>query len=115
MGLRRAVRSIRRVDIAIVVALMAILMFLNADDLTNWYYSAIGDEYSFFDLSSQFAVEGISDPFSQRGVYDYHPRLGLMMKSVVMKIVGNRPFRLEIQFNRDARIDDSLCSTWLER
>ncbi len=88
VGLRRALRSIRRVDVAIIVALMAILMLLNTDDLTNWYYSAIGDEYSFFDLSRQFAVEGISDPFSQRGVYDYHPRLGLMMKSVVMKIVG---------------------------
>ena len=88
VGLRRVVRSIRKIDVAIVVALMAILMLLNTDDLTDWYYSAIGDEYSFFDLSRHFAVEGISDPFSQRGVYDYHPRLGLMMKSVAMKIVG---------------------------
>ena len=88
VGLRKAVRSIRSVDVVVVVALMAILMLFNTDDLTDWYYSAIGDEYSFFDLSSHFALEGISDPFSQRGVDDYHPRLGLMMKSVVMKIVG---------------------------
>ncbi len=87
-GLRRATRSIQRIDIAIVGALSAILLVINVDDLTNWYYSAIGDEYSFFDLSRQFAVEGISDPFSQRGVYDYHPRLGLMMKSVVMRVIG---------------------------
>lgn len=92
VGLRRAVRTVRRVDVVVVIALMAILMFLNTDDLTDWYYSAIGDEYSFFDLSRQFAVEGISDPFSQRGVYDYHPRLGMMMKSVVMKIVGINHF-----------------------
>ncbi len=88
VGLRRAMRSIRSVDVVVVVALMAILMLLNTDDLTDWYYSAIGDEYSFFDLSRQFAIEGVSDPFSQRGVYDYHPRLGLMMKTVVMKVVG---------------------------
>ena len=92
VGTRKVVRSIRKIDVAIIVALMAILMLLNTDDLTNWYYSAIGDEYSFFDLSRQFAVEGISDPFSQRGVYDYHPRLGLMMKSMVMKIVGINHF-----------------------
>ena len=92
VGLRRAGRSVRRVDVLIVVALMAILMFLNTDDLTDWYYSAIGDEYSFFDLSRQFAVEGISDPFSQRGVDDYHPRLGLMMKTAVMKTVGVNHF-----------------------
>ena len=88
VGLRRAVRSIRKVDVTVVIVMMAILMLLNTDDLTDWYYSAIGDEYSFFDLSREFAVEGISDPFSQRGVYDYHPRLGLMMKAAVMKIVG---------------------------
>ncbi|MXZ00484.1 hypothetical protein F4Y93_07485, partial [Candidatus Poribacteria bacterium] len=92
VGLRRAARSIRRVDVAIVVALMAILMLLNTDDLTDWYYSAIGDEYSFFDLSRQFAAEGISNPFSQRGVDDYHPRLGLMMKVAVMKTVGINHF-----------------------
>lgn len=92
VGLRRAARSIRRVDVVIVVSLMAILVLLNTSDLTDWYYSAVGDEYSFFDLSRHFAVEGISEPFSQRGVYDYHPRLGLMMKSAVMKVIGINHF-----------------------
>ena len=92
VGLRRAMRSIRRVDVAVVVVLMAIVMLLNTHDLTDWYYSAVGDEFAFYDLSREFAVEGINEPFTQRGVYDYHPRLGLMMKSVVMKIVGINHF-----------------------
>lgn len=92
VGIRRVVRAIRKVDIVVVVVLMAILLAVNVDDLTNWYYSAIGDEYSFFELSREFALEGISDPFSQRGVDDYHPRLGLMMKAAVMKTVGINHF-----------------------
>lgn len=88
VGLRKGVRSIRKVDVAVVSALIAVLLLFAVDDLTNWYYSAIGDEFAFFDLSKQFALEGISDPFSQRGVDDYHPRLGMMMKVAVIKIVG---------------------------
>ena len=87
-GLRTARRSITWIDVAVVGVLMSIFVGYNASDLTDWFYSVIGDEFGFYDLGKQFAEEGITAPFSQRGVDDYHPRLGMLMKSSVMKVVG---------------------------
>ena len=87
-GLRTARRAIKWVDVVLVGALMTIFVGYNVSDLTDWYYSVIGDEFGFYDLGTQFAREGITAPFSQRGVDDYHPRLGMLMKSSVMKVVG---------------------------
>lgn len=88
VGLRKARRSVRWADVVIVSVLAAIFIGYTSSDLTDWYYSAIGDEFGFYELATDFVENGISAPFSQRGVDDYHPRLGMLMKSVVMDVVG---------------------------
>ena len=88
VGLRAGLRSIKATDVAIVSTLIAIFLAFNLGDLTDWYYVAIGDEYAIWELVKHFADNGISDPFSQIGVYDHHPRLGLALKSAVMRFVG---------------------------
>lgn len=88
LGLRRVWDATRLQDILIVGSLIAIFIGINGADLSDWYYSSIGDEFSFFELAAHFAQNGIDRPFSQAGVYDFHPRLGLMMKSLVMDLLG---------------------------
>ena len=88
LGLRKAWRSVKVIDVVAVLILMGVVIGVNAPDLTNWYYSAIGDEFGFYDLSVEFIDRGIVAPFSQRGVDDYHPRLGMLMKTTVMQIIG---------------------------
>ena len=92
VGCRKMLRSIRFIDFLIVGILISLFSIIHIPTLTDWYYSAIGDEYIFYELGSQFTKEGITAPFSQLGIYDYHPRLGILMKSSVMNIVGNDHF-----------------------
>ena len=87
-GIRAAWRSVRLIDFVIVGMLVVIFLAINATDLNDWYYASIGDEYNFYDLSVHFAQNGIDEPFSQRGVYDFHPRLGMLMKSIPMEVFG---------------------------
>ncbi len=88
LGIRKSWRAIKTFDIAVVLVLVAIVIGVNASDLTDWYYAAIGDEFGFYDLSVEIIDRGIVAPFSQRGVDDYHPRLGMLMKTTVMQIIG---------------------------
>ena len=88
VGLRHAGRSIKTVDVIIIGALVAIFTLVNIRDLTDWYFSAIGDEYAIWELVKDFADNGITNPFSQQGIYDHHPRLGFIMKSFVMRMIG---------------------------
>ncbi len=92
VGCRTAWRTIRFVDVFIVGILVSLFLIVHVPTLTDWYYAAIGDEFGFYELGSEFANNGISAPFSQQGVDDYHPRLGMLMKSVVMDIVGTDHF-----------------------
>lgn len=88
LGVRKTWRAVKTIDIVVVLVLVAIVIGINAPDLTDWYYAAIGDEFGFYDLSVEIIDRGIENPFSQRGVDDYHPRLGMLMKTTVMQIVG---------------------------
>ncbi len=92
VGIRKARKSVRSVDVVVVSLLATIFIIYASYDLTDWYYSAIGDEFAFYDLANDFIENGISAPFSQNGVYDFHPRLGLLMKSLVMDAVGSDNF-----------------------
>ena len=79
-------------DILIVLALVVIFVALNAHDLTDWYYSAIGDEYAFWNLAGEILNNGIARPFSQEGVYNHHPYLNSVYQAAVMWIFTEHHF-----------------------
>lgn len=68
--------------------LMLLFIVLNAQDVNNWYYSAIGDEYAFMNAALVLLAEGFRRPFAQDGVYGAHPVLGVMFQAVVMSAFG---------------------------
>ncbi len=75
-------------DIAIVVALIAAFLVINLHDLRDWYYSAIGDEYLFYEHARRVVDEGITRPFSQEGVYNIHPAMNSVFQAGVMRVFG---------------------------
>ena len=79
-------------ETASVAALVAVFIALNAHDLNDWYYSAIGDEYAFLAAASGVLADGIRKPFSQDGVYGAHPMLGTLFQAAVMRLFGNNHF-----------------------
>ena len=81
-----------RVDILILIALVGIFVALTTRDLGDWYYSAIGDEYSFYLGAKDILDNGLTRPFSQAGVYDKQPVLNSAYQAVVMAIFGHNNF-----------------------
>jgi hypothetical protein len=79
-------------EAASVAALVVVFIALNAHDLNDWYYSAIGDEYAFLAAASGVLADGIRKPFSQDGVYGAHPMLGTLFQAAVMRVFGNNHF-----------------------
>ena len=77
-----------RGDHLIVALLVATFLALNIYDLQHWYYSAIGDEYLFYEHAKLIIEEGVVRPFSQEGVYDKHPVLNSVFQAAVMRVVG---------------------------
>ena len=76
-------------DILIVAALVGIFVALNTRDLTDWYYSAIGDEYAFYDYAAELAESGIRRPFDLDGVYSaIDPVMASAYPALVMRLVG---------------------------
>ena len=76
-------------DMLIVVALVVIFVALNSHDLTDWYYSAIGDEYAHYSFSRELVEEGIQRPFDLKGVYsEINPVMASLYPALVMRLVG---------------------------
>ena len=75
-------------DLGIVLALTGLFLGLNLHDLQDWYYSAIGDEFLFFEHARHIVDAGVSRPFSQVGVYDKHPVLNSVFQAAVMWVFG---------------------------
>ncbi len=79
-------------EVILVLALAGTFVGINARDLDNWRYSAIGDEGAFWDFG-QRVIRG--DPlnwFSQAGVYGNHPILSSVWQALVMRIFGSGLF-----------------------
>ena len=85
---RFAMRHRIYTDILVVLALVGIFLALNVRDLGDWYYSAIGDEYAFYQGATGILDNGISRPFSQAGVYGEQPVLGSAYQAGVMAVFG---------------------------
>jgi 4-amino-4-deoxy-L-arabinose transferase-like glycosyltransferase len=81
------------VELIVIVIICCVFLFVNLNNLTNWYFSAIGDEYAFFDYAKSIAL-GKSFPniFLQRGVYDVIPVLSSYYQALSMKIFGINVF-----------------------
>lgn len=77
-----------RWDLLIVFSLLLTFIVINLYDLQDWYYSAIGDEYLFYEHAKRIVDEGIARPFSQEGVYNQHPVMNSVFQAGVMGIVG---------------------------
>ena len=75
-------------DVTVVLLLVGIFLALNVRDLGDWYYSAIGDEYAFYQGATGILDNGISRPFSQAGVYGEQPVLSSAYQAVVMAVFG---------------------------
>ena len=74
----------RMLDAAIALGLAAAFIALNARDLNDWYYSALGDEYAFYSLATEIMEGGILRPFSQEGVYNSHPYMSSLHQAAFM-------------------------------
>lgn len=83
----------------VILSLISIAFFsLIIFDVNSWYYSAIGDEYTFFNFSRDIALGNIHlslfpeigkiSIFSQKGVYDVVPVASSAFQSLVMKVFG---------------------------
>ena len=74
--------------ILVVLGLVGIFLALNARDLGDWYYSAIGDEYAFYNQAAGILDDGVSRPFSQSGVYARFPVLNSVYQAATMSFLG---------------------------
>ena len=76
-------------DILIVLALVGVFVGLNTHDLTDWYYSAIGDEYAHYNFARELAENGLRRPFDLDGVYgEINPVMASVYPALVMRLVG---------------------------
>ena len=82
----------RMLDVAIALGLAAAFIALNARDLNDWYYSALGDEYAFYSLATEILQDGILRPFSQEGVYNSHPYMSSLHQAAVMRLFEGSNF-----------------------
>jgi hypothetical protein len=80
------------IEIGSVSLIVLVVIGANARDLNDWFYSAIGDEYSFLSHANGILVDGVRRPFAQDGVYAAHPVLGSVFQAAVMWIFGRDHF-----------------------
>jgi type IV secretory pathway protease TraF len=92
---RRLLREVRaRLDagaaaeIAAVTALISMFVALSTWDLRSWYFSAIGDEYAFRNMSMSIVLGDKPNLFSQYGTYGIIPVLDSYGTAILMKVFG---------------------------
>jgi hypothetical protein len=73
----------------LVLALVSILGYLLTFDLSDWYYSSIGDEHAFFLFARELAL-GLNGRslFAQDGAYGIIPVLNGFLEGLQMRIFG---------------------------
>ena len=79
-------------DVVAVSVLAGIFLAVCLYDLQHWYYSAIGDEFLFYEHARRILDEGIARPFSQEGVYNKHPVMTSILQATVMRVFGGDYF-----------------------
>jgi len=79
-------------DGAVIIAVMAAFVALNAHDLRNWVYAYYGDEWAFYDFAKGIALGQGGDFLSQSGVYQIHPIANSAYQALVMRLFGLNVF-----------------------
>ena len=92
------IRQIISIKMCLLLAVSLGFVLLMSFDINSWYYSAIGDEYAFFNLAKQIALgevrlsilpsHGSLSILDQRGVYSVVPVWTSFYQSVIMRILG---------------------------
>ena len=90
---RFAVAARRRSgDLLPLLTILLVYCVIAMPNLTAWRYSALGDEYLFYQHASQVLEDGIFHPFSQEGVHGHHPQLNTIYKAAIMWLFGDGHF-----------------------
>jgi hypothetical protein len=81
-------------ELPVIFLFCAVFIIIYAFDLDSWKYSYIGDdELSFWDYSNIIRnLNSIPNPFSGKGVFQYHPVLSSLWQSLFMKFGGYNSF-----------------------
>lgn len=79
-------------EVAFLAAVIGLFVGLNVRDLDGWRYSAIGDEYAFFDMAKGIASGTTFNLFSATGVYEYRPVGGSAFQATAMNFFGEDNF-----------------------
>ncbi len=81
--------EIRWWEVAVVIAALVFFLVVNIRDVNSWKYSAIGDEYAFFDYAKAMENGTLrANIFSQVGVYSQRPIGTSAIQALVMRIFG---------------------------
>jgi 4-amino-4-deoxy-L-arabinose transferase-like glycosyltransferase len=89
----KKIRNGSFLEILLLISIVGGFLALNLSNLKNWYFSAIGDEYAFFNFAHGIA-NGENSPniFVQRGVYNTIPVFSSYYQAFWMKILGINVF-----------------------
>jgi hypothetical protein len=68
-----------------VAAILAFTAF-NQHDIRDWHFVFWGDEWPFYESARAVAQGAAVDPFSQAGVFGYHPIADSIYQGVVMRL-----------------------------
>jgi hypothetical protein len=86
---RASTYRLSRVDVEIMLAVLAASLAVGSVDLTHWRFAWIGDEGSFFDAGRKIADGRESwNVFSLSYVYNVHPILDLLGHATGIKLLG---------------------------
>ncbi len=86
-----------RREVSPVLLVMSLALILYTLNINAWWFSIIGDEYSFFDYARDIA--GRQSPsfigshlFNGQAVYGTHPYLSSFIQAIFMKVLGSDNF-----------------------
>ncbi|GIW05328.1 MAG: hypothetical protein KatS3mg060_0133 [Dehalococcoidia bacterium] len=75
-------------DAGLVLIPMTLAALLTFPTLADPYFSAIGDEYAFWEFARDLARGTAHDPFTQAGVYGNHPVLSSYLMAGTIRLFG---------------------------
>ncbi|HEV8634678.1 MAG TPA: glycosyltransferase family 39 protein [Chloroflexota bacterium] len=79
-------------DAAWVLGAIALFVGLTAPTLESWRYSAVGDEYGFYQVAYELYSGRTWDMFWQAGVYGTHPLMSSWVQALAMRLFGDDIF-----------------------
>jgi hypothetical protein len=83
----RGMRSEHLWEVAGVLALAAVFLWLSIFDLHSWYYFSLGDEHGFYEAAMQMATgNSPRNLFDQKGAFDVIPVMSSYWSGVLMRL-----------------------------